>query len=128
MERTDLLLIVILLIFIGTIYFSNNKNENFNNKNCVCSYDQLTAAGGCKSSQSSDNIYAKCVDKNIVIPQRYLGREPGHISGYSTYNTEKHSPIYEIGEIDLFNNPRIPHGYNSSGKITNNDYNRNVSA
>jgi hypothetical protein len=124
-----IIIIILFLIFAFTLSCKIN-NENFSNSACVCSNKQNIKSGvhvSCGSYKMSD-IYAKNVDNNIVIPQRYLHGQSDNILGYDKYTPEYKAPIYDIGEINLFNNPRTPHGYNSSEDINNNDYNRNVKA
>ena len=130
MKRCNFLIIIIILLLIAAFILSskinNIKTENFNNSACVCSNKQNEKSGvktSCDSYKLSD-IYAKCIDKNIVIPQRYMDGISNTIKGYDIYKPEINAPIYDIGEINLFNNPRIPRGYNSSVNI--NDINKNI--
>jgi len=118
MNSYNLLIILILLILI--IIFLRKKNENYNNTdisgNYVCSFkDSLTNYDKDNKDCDKKSCYAKSVDKNIVIPQRFLSGQSDSILGHEkVYTPEIFAGIYQIGEIDLFNSPRIPTGYNIS--------------
>ena len=117
MNYYKILLGAIILILIIILLNNNNKHIQNNIKDTE-NFDCI--------NNNKNNILVKNVDKNICIPIRYLDGQPGGINAYHKYTPEDYAPIYEIGEIPLTNNAAIPHGYNSAGRITNNDYNRNV--
>ena len=122
MENYSFLIIILVLLLVIAYVLSSNittKQEQFSNSSRVCSYKQNQASG-------VGDIYAKNVDKNIVIPQRYLDGQSENISGYINFTSNIYAPIYDIGEIDVFSHPNVPLGVNSSGRPNNNDYNQDI--
>jgi hypothetical protein len=117
------LVIIILIIRI----FKKQNNEDYTN--CPCSFkDSLNNHSIDNKNCDTKSCYARNVDKNIVVSHRFLSGQSDSILGHEeSYPNQSHAGIYNIGEIDLFNNPRIPLGHNSSGRLNNNDYNINIS-
>lgn len=121
-------IVFLVIIFLIVILCFTKNNEYYTN--CPCSYkDSLNNHSKDNKNCNTKSCYTRCVDKNIVIPQRFLSGQSESILGYEeSYPNQTHADIYNIGEIDLFNNPRIPLGHNSSGRLNNNDYNINTYA
>lgn len=127
---TFIIILVIILLFIVMMPKQcSQKNENYSNcaTNTCSLNNSLNNYNIDNKNCDKTSCYARQVDKNITIPRRFLSGQSDSILGYQEmYPVETLAGIYQIGEIDLFNNPRIPHGYNSIGKTNNNDYNVNV--
>jgi hypothetical protein len=97
--------------------FKKQNNENYNN--CECSFkNSLNNYNKDNKNCNNESCYVRCADKNITIPRRFLSGHSDSLLGYQEkYPTGTLAGIYQIGEIDVFNNPRIPLGYNSIGKF-----------
>lgn len=121
-------IIVLVVILLVIVMLKKQHNEHYSN--CACSFkNSLNNYNKDNKNCNKTSCYVRCADKNITISRRFLSGQSDSILGYQEkYPTETHAGIYQNGEIDLFNNPRIPHGYNSNGRINNNDYNTNVFA
>jgi hypothetical protein len=123
--------IIVLVLILLVIVMLKKQNENYSS--CAintCSFkNSLNNYNKDNKNCNKESCYVRCADKNITIPRRFLSGQSDSILGYQEkYPTETLAGIYQIGEIDLFNNPRTPLGYNSIGRINNNDYNTNVFA